>query len=65
MSNENSVTTPESWATNFSRISSTLTDENVTQIHIIQMLQVLFNQSSKEILKVNKNLILIRYFIKI
>ncbi|RNA36559.1 proteasome activator complex subunit 4 isoform X2 [Brachionus plicatilis] len=39
-------------ASYYSRVSSALTDENVTQVHIVQMLNVLVNQSSSLILKV-------------
>jgi hypothetical protein len=55
IANDNSASASESAAlgSNCSRISNTVTDENVTQVHMIQMLQVLFNQSSKGILKVN------------
>ena len=36
----------------FSRNNLIITDENVTQVHVLQMLRVLINQSSKSILKV-------------
>lgn len=36
----------------YARTSNTLTDENVTQVHVVQMLQVLVNQSAKPVLKV-------------
>lgn len=39
----------------YSRNNSAITDENVTQVHVIQMLKVLIGQSSKAILQVEKN----------
>jgi hypothetical protein len=38
----------------YSRNNTTITDENVTQVHVIQMLKILVCQSSKAILKVIK-----------
>lgn len=38
-------------ASYYSRDHSTVTDENVTQVHVVQMLKVLVSQSSRSILK--------------
>jgi hypothetical protein len=41
----------------FSRKNLIVTDENVTQVHVLQMLKVLINQSSKSFLRVKVQII--------
>jgi hypothetical protein len=50
-SGENSVAAAVA-ASIYSRNNSAITDENVTQVHVIQMLKALVSQSSKAIIKV-------------
>lgn len=49
--NSSDVLDTANQASYFSRVNNNLTDENVTQVHIVQMLNVLVNQSSCHILK--------------